>query len=307
MNVENLKNTIRRLKNKAKVLDYSKTLTVKDYWTKRNVTHHHVFSSREESLDYFDWRSKQYINYIELMPVEGQNAKVVLDYGCGPGHDLVGFCEFSNPHKLYALDVSPTSLAEAKSRLKYHKNFDKINFIQIEPGTAIPLADGSVDYIHSSGVLHHVENLSGVLRELSRVLAPGGKARFMVYNYNSIWMHLYVAYKLRLVDGKFADMPIREAFRRSTDGELCPIANCYTPSEFSSIVESNGFSSVQFLGAAIDSWEMRFVPERFNALLNRRLEKVHRDFIYQLTFDNRGIPYYQGAIAGIDIVFECTK
>ena len=37
----------------------------------------------------------------------------------------------------------------------------------------------------------------GVLREFHRILRPGGFARLMVYNYDSIWLHLYVAFILR--------------------------------------------------------------------------------------------------------------
>ena len=31
------------------------------------------------------------------MPVNQADGLVVLDYGCGPGNDLVGFGHFSNP------------------------------------------------------------------------------------------------------------------------------------------------------------------------------------------------------------------
>jgi hypothetical protein len=41
---------------------------VADYWTNYNVTLHHAFQSREESLSYFRWRNDRYFGYIELMP-----------------------------------------------------------------------------------------------------------------------------------------------------------------------------------------------------------------------------------------------
>ena len=55
------------------------------YWTRHNVTLHAAFPTVEASLEYFDWRNDQYPGYIDLMPVQGQDGKVVLDYGCGPG------------------------------------------------------------------------------------------------------------------------------------------------------------------------------------------------------------------------------
>ena len=89
------------------------------YWTSHNVTLQHKFQNREDSLNYFDWRCRNYIGYRELMNVEGFDKKIIMDYGCGPGHDVVGFLEFSKPEKVYGIDVSRTSLSEAKSRVSH--------------------------------------------------------------------------------------------------------------------------------------------------------------------------------------------
>ena len=43
-----------------------------------------------------------------------------------------------------------------------------------------------------------------ILCEFHRVLKPGGYGRLMVYNYNSIWLHLYVAYMLRKTNPSLA-------------------------------------------------------------------------------------------------------
>ena len=85
------------------------------YWCDVNVTEHKPFKSAAESLEYFHWRNTQYHNYIELMPVAGQDGKVVLDYGCGPGNDLVGFSAYSKPSRLVGMDISLRSVAEANA------------------------------------------------------------------------------------------------------------------------------------------------------------------------------------------------
>ncbi len=64
---------------------------VAGYWTDYNVTLHQDFRSIEESLTYLRWRNDQYFGYAALMPVNNQDGRVVLDFGCGPGHDVVGF------------------------------------------------------------------------------------------------------------------------------------------------------------------------------------------------------------------------
>ena len=73
----------------------------------------------QESERYLEWRNDQYFKYDELMPVTGKDGRVILDYGCGPGHDLVGFGLRSKPTRLIGMDVSTSSLAEADSGSGY--------------------------------------------------------------------------------------------------------------------------------------------------------------------------------------------
>ena len=51
------------------------------------------------------------------------------------------------------------------------------------------------------GVLHHIENLSGVFKEFKRILKKNGFIQVMVYNRNSIWYHLHVAYEVKIKMG----------------------------------------------------------------------------------------------------------
>src|SRR5262249_53516403 len=150
--------------------------TSEEFWSAFNVTSHRRFRDREDSLKYFWWRCDQYFDYLEHMPVEGQEGKIVLDYGCGPGHDLVGFVEDSKPSRLIGMAVSDASLREARDRLALHGAQPEL--LRISERTArLPLSDESVDYVHCSGVLHHVPDPVGVLCELRRVLRPSGQGR----------------------------------------------------------------------------------------------------------------------------------
>ena len=73
------------------------------------------------------------------------------------GNDLVGFAEFSNVKELIAVDVSKPALDLAKRILLHNQD---VNFIHIEENeNKIPLENNSVDFIHSSGVLHTVRIL----------------------------------------------------------------------------------------------------------------------------------------------------
>lgn len=161
---------------------------VTNYWTKHTVQST-PFKNARESLKYVDWIDEQYPLYHEFMQLYLPfNNQVVLDYGCGPANDLVGFLHYSAAKKVIGVDVSEKALRLGSYRLGLH-DFDpqRIELILItESIVGTPLEDASVDYIHSQGVLHHTTNPEGILGEFFRILKPGSQARIMVYNYFSI-------------------------------------------------------------------------------------------------------------------------
>lgn len=275
------------------------------YWTRHNVTAHRRFADAARSLAYLEWRNDQYFGYIDRMPVRGQDGRVVLDYGCGPGHDLVGFGVYSKPARLIAMDVSSSSMAEAKARLALHGI--EADFLLLDPGArGLPLEDASVDYVHCSGVLHHVPYPGNVLQEFHRVLRPGGECRIMVYNYYSLWTHLYVAYHRRVVEGRDAEVDLLEAFARSTDGEGCPISRAYKPRDFVTLCERAGFEA-ECTGAAVSVFETGLAASRFDAIRDERLEAESRKFLIDLTFDDRQLALYGDYHAGIDACFRLQR
>jgi len=276
-------------------------VSVSEYWTSHNVTGHRAFTDAEESLKYFAWRNSQYVNYIKLMPVAGFDGKRVLDFGCGPGDDLVGFGVYSKPSRLVGVDVSASSVQEARARLALHGIAADVQ--QLEPGGTLPFEDASFDHIHSSGVLHHVEDPHATLGELKRVLRPGGDVYVMVYNFDSLWMHLLVAYHRTIVEGRYPDLTPREQFARSTDGEACPISRCYRPDEFISLANAAGFDAT-FAGAAVSMRELSIAATRFAAIMDPRLPEENRRFLEALEFDRQMLPLVNGRHAGIDAVYH---
>ena len=168
---------------------------------------------------------------------------------------------------------------------------------------ALPYETASIDYVHCSGVLHHLVDEAATLRECRRVLQPGGQMRVMVYNYDSLWVHLYVAFVKQVVEGTYADLDILEAFARTTDGPDCPISRAYRPSSFVEIARGAGFEAA-FIGAAVSMWEMSLFARRYDALMNRKLGREHREFLLELEVDRRGYPLYRGHRAGVGACFS---
>jgi ubiquinone/menaquinone biosynthesis C-methylase UbiE len=277
-----------------------------DYWSGYHIdAPDSGYPSSEASLEHFDWRNRQYPGYIELMPVNQANDLIVMDYGCGPGHDVIGFGCFSRPKRIIAVDISPVSLGLAARRAELHGLSVDFRQAQERP-TRIPIEDSTVDLVHCSGVLHHTPDPAAILREFGRVLKRGGRGQIMVYHYDSIWMHLYVAHQMIVCEAAFAGMTKRQAFEKTTDGPNCPIALCYTAGEFVRLAESADLRC-EFIGASMSMLELKLLPRRFEAIEDKRLDAESRRFLYDLTFNHYQWPLHKNVVAGVNACFKISR
>ena len=164
---------------------------------------------------------------------------------------------------------------EAERRLRLHNAPVEL---RVEYGSyLLPFEDASFDYIHCSGVLMCIEDPPRLLREFRRLLRPGGELRLMTYNYDLIWLHLYVAYVVQIENGLDPDLPPREAFARTTDGEDRPVNAVWRPQEMLLLGQDAGFEP-EFLGAAVSLWELHNLPRRHIACLHPALPAESRGF-----------------------------
>jgi SAM-dependent methyltransferase len=94
----------------------------------------------------------------------------VLEVGCGPGRGAE-YALRLGAEKVLATDADPRMVELATRRLK---GWDRRAEVRTGEVTAIGLPDGSVDIAVELQVLHHVIDWRLALRELARVLRPGG-------------------------------------------------------------------------------------------------------------------------------------
>jgi SAM-dependent methyltransferase len=282
---------------------------VDQYWTDHTVAAK-KFANTRDSEAFLEWRFAQYPLFREFTGLWGEHdGEVILDYGCGPGNDLTGYALYTGAMKIIGFDVSPRALELARDRLALHRiPPERVELIEGSDSTVgIPLADASVDFLQSQGVLHHTSDPEAILRELHRVLRPGGRGLIMVYNRASLWFHLYTAYEKMILEDAFGGLDVHEAFRRNTDGPECPISRSYPPAEWVALCEAAGFEA-EFVGGYPSTTELRALEESWaKAIADPRLGGEHRDFLRALTFDPAGRPMFEGAHAGIGGTYHLRK
>jgi ubiquinone/menaquinone biosynthesis C-methylase UbiE len=99
----------------------------------------------------------------------------VLDVGCNRGYDLLRLSEtYRSPDlRLYGLDVSRDDVRVAVERANSAKKPESFAFL-LSVVEKIPFRDDAFDAIICSEVVEHLPDPDAALREISRVLRPGG-------------------------------------------------------------------------------------------------------------------------------------
>lgn len=282
---------------------------VDSYWNAHTVNSR-PFDSARESEDYLQRRSADYPLFQELMDLYPDlSGKVVLDYGCGPGDDVIGYVTRSHAARVIGMDVSDTALGLLRERLAlYGVKAARVELIRIRDSKgAIPLPDASVDWLHCGGVLHHTTHPHEIVREFHRVMKPGAQGRLMLYNRDSIWYHVWVAYAERIVNGTYRGLTVDQAFTRSTDGPDCPVSDAWAPERVLELIHEAGLEGT-FRGGYFNAAELdRLQTYRGDASADERLEDEHRQFIAELTRDQNGYPMFRGKFAGIGGVYTIAR
>ncbi len=112
---------------------------------------------------------------IDSLPIEIGSG--VADLGAGTGTWSIPLAKKIGPTgKVYACEVQQNMLVRIENEAKQHgvTNIQTV-WSNIENHQGTKLRDSSVDWVIAANVLFQVEDQSGFIKEIARILKPGGR------------------------------------------------------------------------------------------------------------------------------------
>ncbi|HSE17897.1 MAG TPA: methyltransferase domain-containing protein [Pyrinomonadaceae bacterium] len=100
----------------------------------------------------------------------------ILDVGCGTGANLLMLSQYGDAE---GVDVSEDALAFCRER--------GLEKVRLGAGEALPYEDGTFDLVTALDVVEHMDDDLAGLREMRRVLRPGGRVLLFVPTFMFLW------------------------------------------------------------------------------------------------------------------------
>ncbi|HEX5707743.1 MAG TPA: methyltransferase domain-containing protein [Pyrinomonadaceae bacterium] len=217
----------------------------------------------------------------------------VLEIGCGLGTDGA---QFARAGAVYTgVDLTEAAVALARRRFELEGLPGEFRVADAE---RLDFADATFDLVYSHGVLHHTPDTERAVREVHRVLRPGGRAVVMLYHRDSYnyrvnisvlrrtWAHLLRfdaglrlvsrltrepleslrVHAARMREDARSYLSPEEFLSRNTDGASNPLSRVYSRREARELFQD--FAEVEF---AVHFINKRWLPV-VGSLLPRTLE-----------------------------------
>ena len=244
-------------------------------WDKRNsalleLDREGILEERNNYLEYLV--SEGYPSAIDISN-EVVGGKSFLNIGCGGGYEGLLFAGYGT--RYIGVDFSHNAVLYTK-KLITNAGF-KVDTFQCE-AEALPFQDASIDFVYSSGVLHHTPNTENTLKEALRVLKPGGTAMIGLYATYSI---MFMWYRLHaLLRGNWTKKSMDNWMNANTEGEwqtedrVNHWTKTYSKEEFISMMKRAGFVDIRIQQTPQLLQKMPILGKLSKALLPASVGKI---------------------------------
>lgn len=137
--------------------------------------------------------------YLRSLDLKIDECSYVLDAGSGSGIVTLGFQDAGfRPKKMVAFDLSYNLLKISAEQFQKEKKVEAENIVPVQGNVLqLPFADNTFDLILTCGVLEYVP-LDDGLREMARVVKPGGKLVFIPVKPSLVGSVLELLYKFKI-------------------------------------------------------------------------------------------------------------
>lgn len=199
-------------------------LAVKDYFNRNSSLYHS--NSYGSTRSYAPLRYRQ--QYVESMIDQlslSPNSKI-LDAGCGPGELLISLSK--RGFKPVGIDVAEEMITRAHNVAKESGAADSIH-LEVQDVEHMTFGSSTFDLVVAAGLIEYQKNERGCLKEIYRVLRPGG---FLIINVTNRRSYLYFLWELRQALGLKDSGPFLK--RR------------HAPKEFDTLLDAEGYQKLNF-------------------------------------------------------------
>lgn len=167
-----------------------------DWWQKDSGAFTGLHSITPVRVDYFmksikEWRRNRKDTRIrgssENADGDARNL-VIADVGCGAGILTTYLAKKlakqygEDRIQVFGIDPAQSAIEEAKRKIAEDERLNNIINFEVGSGEKLNMRTSSVDILVMSDVLEHIADLRSVMKEVSRVLKPGGLFLFDTMN-----------------------------------------------------------------------------------------------------------------------------
>jgi 2-polyprenyl-3-methyl-5-hydroxy-6-metoxy-1,4-benzoquinol methylase len=194
---------------------------VRDYWDEHvhdwKIARHAV-GTREffEETEAYRFEKLHYLP--KVVDFNAFKGRALLDVGCGLGNDTSRFAR--GGALITGVDLAPKAIELARQNFS-QRGLD--GTFQVMNGERLDFPDESFDAVYCHTVLHFTPDPARMVREIHRVLRPGGEAILMTVNRHS-W--LFGLQGIMKVEIDYPDAPVFHRFSIAEfDAMLEPFAS----------------------------------------------------------------------------------
>ena len=160
--------------------DVATTAAVREYWNRHihdlEITRHPVGSRGFfDDLDQYHFEKLHHL--LRLVDFDGYRGRSVLEVGCGAGVDLARFAK--GGAGVTGVDLASSAIELARANFVQQGLLGRF---EVADGEHLPFPDNTFDLVYAHGVVQYTPDPRQLVKECHRVLKPGGRAVFQVYN-----------------------------------------------------------------------------------------------------------------------------